>query len=278
MITHHHGARILGTEPFLHHPPPVAPSSAKLCYLFQYVGESIIEKGKARGKGVDLHTPINARLYIGDAVGNGKGHLLGCRGACLANVIATNTDGVPPGHMLVTEFDEIHSETHGGVGWIDILTSANNLFEYVILHGATHFAIRDTLFLSKGQIHCQKHCRWRINGHGGGNFIQGYLAKENSHVINGINGHSHLANLSHRKFMIRVVAGLSWQVEGDAKPGLTLFKQIAISFIGLPRCAESSILTHGPEPASIHGGLHPPGERILTRKTKLGIIIKVGDI
>ncbi len=180
--------------------------------------------------------------------------------------------------MFVAVFYEVHGETHRWKRRIDILPSADNLFEYVILNRAANFTVRNTLFFGQGQIHTQQDRGRGIDGHGGGHFVQGYLIKKDPHVINRINGNSHLAHFSHGESVVGVVAGLSWEIEGDTETGLPLFKQIAIAFIGLTCGTKAGILTHGPKPSPIHSGLHPPGEGILSRISKLAIIIKIGHI
>ena len=58
------------------------------------------------------------------------------------------------------------------------------------------------------------------------------------------------------RWMIGVIADLGGQVEGDAEAGLSLLQEIAIAAVGLLRRGEPGVLTHGPHPAPVHGGLY----------------------
>ena len=64
--------------------------------------------------------------------------------------------------------------------------------------------------------------------------------------------------------MVRVVADLGWQVEGDAQPCYALGQQIPVAPVGFLRRGEARVLPHGPRPASVHRGLTATRERELT--------------
>ena len=50
----------------------------------------------------DIHAQpgLPGRFHVGDAVGQGEGHLLNGRGAGLPDMIAADADGVPLGDLL----------------------------------------------------------------------------------------------------------------------------------------------------------------------------------
>jgi hypothetical protein len=67
-------------------------------------------------------------------------------------------------------------------------------------------------------------------------------------------------------------------MESNAQPGLTLFEQIPIAFVGLFGGPEAGILPHGPITASVHSRLHPTCIRILSRIAQVPVIIQPGNI
>ena len=61
--------------------------------------------------------------------------------------------------------------------------------------------------------------------------------------------------------MVRVVAHLGRQVEGDREAGLPLLEEVAEALVGLGRRAEAGVLAHRPEPPAVHRGLDAARER-----------------
>jgi len=94
-------------------------------------------------------------------------------------------------------------------------------------------------------------------------------------VYQAINRNSNLPHFPRTKRMIRIIAGLSRQVECNAQTRLALLKQIAVTLVGLPGRPEARILTHGPEAAPVHGGFHSSREGIFSRKAEFKGIIEV---
>ena len=66
--------------------------------------------------------------------------------------------------------------------------------------------------------------------------------------------------------MVRVVAHLGRQVEGDAQAADALAQKVVIAPVGLGRGAKTGILAHGPEPAPVHRRLDATGIRETARE------------
>ena len=74
--------------------------------------------------------------------------------------------------------------------------------------------------------------------------------------------------------MIRVVADLGWQVEGDGQAGLALVQEIAEPFVGVGGTTVARILTHSPDPAPVGVGLDAAGVGVLPRIAKVGVVVQ----
>ena len=73
-------------------------------------------------------------------------------------------------------------------------------------------------------------------------------------------GDANLANLTEGEGRIGVVAGLRGQIECHGEAGLSLLKQVLVAAVGLLGGGETGVLAHGPESATVHGGLDAAGE------------------
>src|SRR4030095_11376079 len=98
---------------------PDAAGGAVLGNLLEEVVVGVEEERQARGKVVHVEAAVYAPLDVGEAVGQGEGEFLRCGGACLADVVAGDGDGVPAGHLFGGELDGVHDEAHGRLGRVD---------------------------------------------------------------------------------------------------------------------------------------------------------------
>src|SRR4030067_3682001 len=78
--------------------------------------------------------------------------------------------------------------------------------------------------------------------------------------------------------MVGIVTNVCWKVEGHAQTGLPMLQEILVSLIRLFGRGKSCILTHGPEPPPIHGGLDSSCEWKLSGKSQLIAVIQLSDI
>src|SRR5208282_1409839 len=80
-------------------------------------------------------------------------------------------------------------------------------------------------------------------------------------VFQGIDGYADFADFAQSEGMVRVHADLRWQIERYGKAGLAFAEEIAIALVGFDGGAEAGVLAHGPEAASVHGGVDAAGVR-----------------
>ena len=112
-------------------------------------------------------------------------------------MVAADADGVPARHFLLAELDQVNGQAHGGLGGIDVLPAADDLLEHVVLDGAAHLVPGDALLLGQGQVHTQQYRGRGVDGHAGGNFVQGDLVKQQAHVVDRVDGDAYFAHLAH---------------------------------------------------------------------------------
>ena len=135
-----------------------------------------------------------------------------------------------------------------------------------MLRGAADLGEVGALLLRHRHIKSEKDRGRGVDRHRGGYLLQGYLLEQELHIGQRGDGDAHLAHLRQRHRVVRVVADLRRQVEGDGEAGLAVLQQVAVALVGLLRIAEAGVLAHSPEPAAVHGGLDAAGVRVLARE------------
>src|SRR5579863_937910 len=110
MAAHQQRARVLCSITFAHQFCPDAASSAEFSNLFKEVIMHIKEEREARREFIDLQATLQGRIDIGQAIGNREGEFLYRCCTRLADVVSTNTNRVPPGHIACAKLDSISYE------------------------------------------------------------------------------------------------------------------------------------------------------------------------
>jgi hypothetical protein len=77
--------------------------------------------------------------------------------------------------------------------------------------------------------------------------VQVDAVEQAHHVLDGIDGHAHFANLAHGQRIIGVQPDLRRQVESHAQPGGALAQEILVAPVRLLGVAHAGILPHRPE-------------------------------
>ena len=78
--------------------------------------------------------------------------------------------------------------------------------------------------------------------------------------------------------MVRVHADLCRQIEGNGQSGGAMREQVLVTLVGFFRVAHAGILAHGPEAATVHGGLHAPRKRELAGVADVAVIVPAFEI
>ena len=91
------------------------------------------EEAEPGRKLVDGETAGSGGLHIGDAVRQGKRHLLDRCAARLTHVVARDGDGVPARHLLAAIVKDVSNQAHRRPRWVNPRTTSDVLLEDVVL-------------------------------------------------------------------------------------------------------------------------------------------------
>jgi len=235
----------------------------------------IEEKRQARSKLVDIETCLDRRFDIGDAICNGEGNLLHCRGARLSDMVAGDRDGVPVRHLLRAIFKNIRDEPHRGRGRENIGAAGNVLFQYIVLDRPIERLGTHALLLGHGNVHRKEHSRRGVDRHARRHLVERDAVEQHLHVRKRIDGHTDLPHLAFGERVVRIVPYLRGQIEGHGKARLPLLEQVFVARVRFLGGAETGILSHRPQPSAIHGRLYAARIREFARQPKLAGIIEV---
>src|SRR5512135_2707848 len=108
-------------ESITHLPRPDAARGAVFGDLFEEIIVRVEEEGKAGREAIHIHAALDAPADILEPVCQRECQLLRGGGACLADVITADRDGVPLRHLLRAVFHGMHYEHHRSRGWEDDL-------------------------------------------------------------------------------------------------------------------------------------------------------------
>jgi hypothetical protein len=78
--------------------------------------------------------------------------------------------------------------------------------------------------------------------------------------------------------MVRIIAHQGRQIKGDGEACLPLFQKVFEPPVRLLRCSVSGKFAQGPETATVHGGMNPPGKRIFSGKPDVLAVLQAGYV
>ena len=221
------------------------------------------KKNDSRGPNVVHRQPrLQRRVHVGDAVGEGEGHLLRRRRAGLGHVVAGDRDGVPPRDLLSAVGERVRDEPQGRFRRVDIRAARDVLLQHVVLDRAGQLPARNAMLFGDELIEQQQHRGRRVDRHRRRHLVQRDAVEQQPHVLDRVDRHADLAHLTVRQRGIGVQAHLGRQVERDGQPGGARREQLVVAGIGLGGGSESGVLAHGPGPLGVHGRVDAPGERV----------------
>ena len=113
----------------------------------------------------------------------------------------------------------------------------------------------------------------RVDRHRRRHAVERDAVEELGHVLDAVDRDADSSDFSLGQRMVRVVAHLGRQVEGDAEAGDALCEKVPIPPVGFRRRPEPRVLPHRPEAAAVHRGLDAAGEGERAGKPQLGVRI-----
>src|SRR5438270_1949262 len=107
----------------------------------------IEEERKARRELVDLQAAFERSVYIGQSIGNGEGQFLDSGSSRLANMVATDADGIPTRHIARAKLDSIRHQAHRWLRREEKLFLRAVLLEDIVLQRAAQHGHREAALL-----------------------------------------------------------------------------------------------------------------------------------
>ena len=191
---------------------------------------------------------VEHRLRDGQRIGQ----LLHRGRARFLQMVGADIGGVPFRHFPERENHDVLDEPHRGLRREDVGAARQIFLDDVVLHRARQRLAVHALLVRQRDIKRQQPRGGRVDRHGGVHLRERDAVEQRAHVAQMPGRNADLADLAAGKRMVRVVAGLRRQVEGDGKARLPLGKVLEIEFVRgfrgrVPRIGAENpgLVTHG---------------------------------
>ena len=127
---------------------------------------------------------------------------------------------------------------------------------------------RHSLLLGRHDVHRHYRQHRAVHGHRHRHPLERDPVEQDLHVLDRVDGHPRLAHVAGDPRMVRVVAAVGGEVEGDGQPGLTRFEVAAVERVRLLGRRVARVLAQGPGTAGVH---RRPGAPDVRREARQGI-------
>ena len=253
MGAQHRRRRVGGLE-LRHQFGPEDARRPQLRHLHEEVHADAEEERQARRELVDLDAGGQRRPHVLHAIRQGEGHFLDQVGARLLHVVAGYGDGVESRHVLGGMADDVGDDAHALLGRIDVGVAHHEFLQNVVLNGAGQRRGRHALLLGGDDVTGHHRQHGAVHGHGDGHLIEGNAVEQDLHVLDRIDGHPGFAHIAGHPRVVRVIAPVGGQVEGDGQSLLPGGQVVPIEAVGLLGGGKAGVLANGPRPVGVHGG------------------------
>ena len=116
---------------------------------------------------------------------------------------------------------------------IDVGAARDVLLEDVVLDGAGELVDVGAVRVGDGDVEREQDAGGRVDGHRGGDVVEGDAVEEALHVFDGVDGDADLADFAEGHGVVGVVADLRGQIEGDGEAGGPVGEQEFVAAVGL---------------------------------------------
>ena len=250
-----------GRREGVHQPGPQRAAGAQLGDLHRVRHADAPEKAETRREGVDVEAGGEAGADVFDPIGQGVGQLEVGRGSGLLHVVAAHRDRVEARHVRRAVADDVRHDAHRRRRRIDVGVADHELLEDVVLDRAGEGGGRDALLLRGHDVERHHREHRPVHGHRHGHPIERDAVEQHLHVLDRIDGHAGHADVAGDARMIRVVAAMGRQIEGDRQPGLPRRQVAAVEGVRLLRRREAGVLPDRPRLPQVHRRVRPAQER-----------------
>ena len=213
------------------------------------------EEREAGREGVDVDACGDAGAEVFPAVGEGVGHFEVGGGTGFLHVVAGDRDRVELRHVLRGELEDVGDDLHRGCGRIDVGVPHHVFLEDVVLDRAGELVESGSLFEGGDDVEREHGKHRAVHGHGDRNLVERDAVEEDLHVEDRVDGHAGLADIADDAFMIRVIAAVGGEVEGDGEAFLSGCQIPAVEGVGFLGGGEPGVLADGPRLETIHRGI-----------------------
>ena len=231
---------------------PDAASGAILSDFFEEIAVGIEEKRELRSDLIHIEPTPKAPIHVFDAVAQCECQFLDSRGARLADVVATDRNGIKFWSVLRRKFDGVNHQPHRRLGRVNVFLLRDVLLKNVVLKSAGNFLPVCALLFRDREVHRPNYRCGRVDRHGRAYVRDRNLIEQDFHVGERTDRNAAFADLAFGKRVVRVVTHQRGKIECDGETRLTLREQITESLVGVCRGSESCKLTHRPEAAAVH--------------------------
>ena len=174
--------------------------------------------------------------------------------------------------------ENVGNQAHGVVWRVYVRAASDVFLEDVVLEGAVQLTGRYALLLGGCDVEREEDGCGSVDGHGDADFGERDAVEENLHVRESGYRDACASDFAGCERMVRVVSGLSREIESDAEPGLPLFEEVSVSGVGLLGRGEPGVLAHSPDASAVHVGLDAAGVRVFARVSKFGAVVEAREI
>ena len=256
-----HEAFGIGRAKPLHDAAPEQTSRAHLRDLKVEVHAHRPKERQARGKVVDIQPLGDGCFHVFRAICEGESHFQGLVSACLLHVITRDGDRVKTRHVRGRMRDDVADDAHAGLGRVNVGVAHHELFQNVILNRPRQLILWDALLFSGDYVTSQNWQHRTVHGHGDADLIERNAVEQNLHVLNAVDRHARLANVTCDTGVVAVVSPMGRQVERHAHALATSCQGFTVKRIRFGCGRETCVLANGPRTHRVHGGLWTPNKR-----------------
>ena len=211
------------------------------------------KKESRGGKIVDREAAVDGCPDVLLAVGERKGRLQHGVGARFHDVVAADGDCVVARHVLGAVGDDVRHDPHRGLGRVDVGVAGEELFQDVVLDRARELLLLHALFLGGHDVAGQDGEHGAVHRHGNGHLVQGDSVEEDLHVLDRVDGHAGLADVTGHPGMVGVVAAVRGEVEGNREARLAGGEVSSVKRVRLRGRGEPGVLADRPGLVGVHG-------------------------
>ena len=178
---------------------------------------TVKKEAQPRGKTVNIHAALEARLNVFHAVAQRKRQFLNRRAARLADVIPRNRHAVPLRHELALKLDGVNHQLHAWLGRVNKLVLGMKLFKNVVLQRATQRVPVNAALLGHRQVHGPDYRRGAVNRLAHRHAADGNIRVQPVHVLDRAYCYAALAHFTGRERIITIAAHQRGQVKRRAQ-------------------------------------------------------------